>query len=317
MINLLILRPENIKKEMSTFYNKTADIELVKHTPLLRLSSYMKLYELQTDLLVKIDTFNPSNKDAFAKRTVIPNFDRIVLAIIEYAEKEGLIDKKNTVLIEPCFKSGVGLAWIIQRKGYKLILTVPDTMSKKHISLIKTLDAIVILTPGEKGLEGAIEKAKQLKNEISGAVILEQFADKVPEIQKTGDIWEYTCGNVNILVVSEETEKEFQTQAGNLLSFMREKNPDIKVVSVKSKHDENTTCNPPEYAVDETITVKNEDAVETAEEVAIIEGIIVDAISGAVIRAATLISQRKENFGKTVMVILPDTTKRYISTTLL
>jgi cysteine synthase A len=302
---------------MSTFYNKTTDIDFAKHTPLLRLSNYMKIYGLRTDLLVKIDAFNPSNKDSFAKRTVIPNFDRVVWAIVEYAEKEGLIDKKNTVLIEPCFKSGVGLAWIIQRKGYKLILTVPDTMSKKHISLIKTLDAIVVLTPGEKGLEGAIEKAKQLKNEISGAVILEQFADKVPEIQKIGDIWEYTCGNVDILVVSGETEKVFQTQVSNLLSFMKEKKPDIKVVSVKSKLDGNTTCDPLEYAVDETITVKNDDAVKTAEEVAIIEGIVVGVLSGAAICAATLISQREENFGKTVLVILPDITKHYISTTLL
>jgi cysteine synthase A len=277
----------------------------------------MKIYGLRTDLLVKIDAFNPSGKDSFAKRTVIPNFDRAVWATIEYAEKEGLIDKKNTVLIEPCFKSGVGLAWIIQRKGYKLILTVPDTMSKKHISLIKALDAIVVLTPGEKGLEGAIEKAKQLKDEISGAVILEQFADKVHEIQQIGYIWEYACGNVNILVVSAETEKVFQTQVSNLLSFLKEKNPDMKVVSVKSKIERDIAFDSPEYAIDEIITVKNEDAVQTAEEVAIVEGIVVGMLSGAVIHAATLISQREENFGKTVMVILPDITKHYISTTLL
>jgi cysteine synthase A len=302
---------------MSTFYNKAKDVEFAKHTPLLRLSSYMKIYGLRTDLLVKVDAFNPSNKDSFAKRTVIPNFDRAIWATIEYAEKEGLIDKKNTVLIEPCFKSGVGLAWIIQRKGYKLILTVPDTISKKHISLIKTLDAIVVLTPGEKGLEGAIEKAKQLKNEISGAVILEQFADKIPEIRTMGDIWEYACGSVNILVVSEETEKVFQAQVNNLLSFLQEKNPGIKVVSVKSKSEEYLTSDPPKYAVDETITVKNDDAVETAGEVAIIEGIVVGVLSGAAIYAAKLISQREENFGKTVLVILPDITKHYISSTLL
>ncbi|MDR1130580.1 MAG: pyridoxal-phosphate dependent enzyme [Prevotellaceae bacterium] len=300
---------------MSTFYDKDTDIEFARHTPLLRLSSYVKIYGLQTDLLVKVDAFNPSNKDSFSKRTVIPNFDRLISAIIEYAEKEGLIDKKNTVLIEPCSTSGVGLAWIIQRKGYKLILTAPDTMSKKHISLIKTLDAIVVLTPGEKGIEGAIEKAKQLQSEISGAVILEQFFDKVPEMQKIGDIWEYACANVNIIVVSGETEKVFQKQVGNLLSFLKGKKPDIKVVSVKSKPD--NTLEPPEYATDETVIITGEDAVETAREVSIIEGIIIDMLSGAVIRAATQISQRKENFGKTVLAILPDITKRYISTTLL
>ncbi|MDR1339225.1 MAG: pyridoxal-phosphate dependent enzyme [Prevotellaceae bacterium] len=300
---------------MSTFYNKTTDVEFARHTPLLRLSSYMKVYGLQTDLLIKVDAFNPSNKDSFSKRTIIPNFDRVASAIIEYAEREGLIDKKNTVLIEPCFTSGVGLAWIVQRKGYKLILTVPDTMSKKHISLIKTLDAIVVFTPGEKGIEGAIEKAKQLKNEISGAVILEQFSDKVPEIQKIGDIWEYACENVNLLVVSGETEKLFQTQVGNLLAFMKEKNPNIKVVLAMSES--GNTFEPPEYAIDETVRIANDEAVETAREIAIIEGIIIDVLSGAVIRAATLISQREENFGKTVLVILPDITNRYISTTLL
>jgi cysteine synthase A len=302
---------------MSTFYNKPADVDLAKHTPLLRLSSYMKMYGLQTDLLVKVDAFNPSNKDSFSKRTIIPNFDRLVLAIIEYAEKEGLIDKRRTVLIEPCFKSGVGLAWIIQRKGYKLILTMPDTMSKKHISLIRALDAIVVLTPGEKGVEGAIEKAKQLKDEISGAVILEQFADKVPEIQKSGDIWEYACGNVSILVISADTEKLFQTQVNNLILFLKEINPEIKVVSVRSESNADVPCSDPEYHVDETIKIKNEDAVLTVEEIAITEGMIIDMLSGAVIYAATQISQYEENFGKTILIILPDSTERYISTTLL
>jgi cysteine synthase A len=302
---------------MSVFYNKPADVELAKHTPLLRLSSYMKMYGLQTDLLVKVDAFNPSNKDSFSKRAVIPNFDRVVLAIVEHAEKEGLIDKRHTVLIEPCFKSGVGLAWIIQRKGYKLILTMPDTMSKKHISLIQTLDAIVVLTPGEKGIEGAIEKAKQLKNEIQGAVTLEQFADKVPEIQKTGDIWEYACKNVSILVVSADTEKSFQTQVNNLLSFLKERNPEIKVVSVKSELNMDKSFDKPEYHIDKTIIVKNEDAAETVEEIAITEGMIIDMLSGAVIYAATQVSQCEENFEKTILVILPNTTERYISTTLL
>jgi cysteine synthase A len=300
---------------MSTFYNKPTDVELAKHTPLLRLSNYMKMYGLQTDLLVKVDAFNPSNKDSFSKRAIIPNFDRVVLAIIEYAEKEGLIDKRHTVLIEPCFKSGVGLAWIIQRKGYKLILTMPDTMSKKHISLIQTLDAIVVLTPGEQGVEGAIEKAKQLKNEIIGAVTLEQFADKVPEIQKTGDIWEYACGNTNIIVVSADTDRVFQSQINNLLSFLKERNPDIKVISVKSELNQNS--NKPEYHADMTMVVKNDDAVEAVEEIAITEGMTIDLLSGAVIHAATSISQCEENFGKTILVVLPNTIERYISTTLL
>jgi cysteine synthase A len=302
---------------MSTFYNEYTDVELAKHTPLLRLSSYMKICGLRTDLLVQIDAFNPSNKDSFSKRAIIPNFDRVVSTIIEYAEKEGMIDKKHTVLVEPCFRSGVGLAWIIQRKGYKLVLTVPDSMSKKHISLIKTLDAIVVLTPEEKGIEGAIEKAKQLKNEISGAVMLEEFSDKIPEIHKISDIWEYVCRSVNILVVSEHTEKSFQRQVNNLLSFLKEKNPGIKVVSVKSESDKETVSECPEYTADETVMIKNEDAVETAGEVAITEGIVVDMLSGAVIHAATLISQREENFGKTVLAVLPDITKRYISTTLI
>ncbi|MDR2383377.1 MAG: pyridoxal-phosphate dependent enzyme [Prevotellaceae bacterium] len=301
---------------MSTFYNIPTDVEIAKHTPLLRLSSYMKMYGLQTDLLVKIDAFNPSAKDSFSKRAVIPNFDRVIFAIIEYAEKEKLIDKRHTVLIEPCFKSGVGLAWIIQRKGYKLILTVPDTMSKKHISLIQTLDAIVVLTPGEKGVEGAIEKAKQLKNEIPGAVILEQFADKVPEIQKTGDIWEYACGNVSILVVSADTEPAFQAQVSNLLDFLKKRNQDIKVISVKSELNKHKTFDTPEYHIDETITVKNEDAAITTEEVAITEGMIIDMLAGAVINAAVQISQCEKNFGKTILVVLPDTTERYISTKL-
>jgi cysteine synthase A len=276
----------------------------------------MKMYGLQTDLLVKIDAFNPHAKDSFSKRAIIPNFDRVIFAILEYAEKEKLIDKRHTVLIEPCFKSGVGLAWIIQRKGYKLILTMPDTMSKKHISLIQTLDAIVVLTPGEKGIEGAIEKAKQLKNEIAGAVILEQFADKVPEIQKTGDIWEYACGNVDILVVSADTEPAFQSQVNSLLAFLKRRNPEIEVVSVKSNLNIIDTPDAPEYHVDKTITVGNEDAATTTEEIAITEGMIIDMLAGAVIYAATMISQNEDNFGKTILVILPDTTERYISSTI-
>jgi cysteine synthase A len=298
---------------MSSFYSEFSDIELAKHTPLLRLSSYMKICGLRTDLLVQIDAFNPTNRDSVSKKTVIPNFDRIVSAIIEYAERENLIDKKHTILIEPCFNSGVGLAWIIQRKGYRLILTVPDSTSKKHISLIKTLDAIVVLTPGEKGVEGAIAKAKQLKDEISGAVMLEDFSDKVPEMHRISDVWEYVCRNANIVVVSEDTEKLFQRKVNTLLSFLKERNPDITVVSVKSEHCSGQS----EYLADETITVKNEDATETAGEVAISEGILVDMLSGAVIHAATLISQREKNFGKTVLAILPDITNRYISTTLI
>jgi cysteine synthase A len=277
----------------------------------------MKMYGLQTDLLVKIDAFNPLAKDSFSKRAVIPNFDRVIFAIIEYAEKEKLIDKRHTVLIEPCFKSGVGLAWIIQRKGYKLILTMPDTMSKKHISLIQTLDAIVVLTPGEKGVEGAIEKAKQLKDEIPGAVMLEQFADKVPAIRKTGDIWEYACENVSILVVSADTEPAFQAQVSNLLAFLKERNKDIKVVSVKSELNKDKAFEAPEYHIDETVKVKNEDAVIAVEEIAITEGMIIDMLAGAVIHAAVQISQCEKNFGKSILVVLPDTTERYISTKLL
>jgi cysteine synthase A len=302
---------------MSIFYNKPADVELAKYTPLLRLSSYMKMYGLQTDLLVKIDAFNPSGKESFSKRAIIPNFDRVVFAIIEYAEKKGFIDKRHTVLIEPCFKSGVGLAWIIQRKGYKLILTMPDTTSRKHISLIQTLDAIVVLTPGDKGIDGAIEKAKQLKNEIPGAVILEQFADKVPEIQKTGDIWEYACGHVNILVVSADTDHVFQSQVNNLLSFLKAKNPELKVVSVKSELNTKMTFDAPEYHVDTTIVVTNDEAAVTVEEIAITEGMIIDMLSGTVIAAATLISQNEENFGKTILALLPDTIERYVSTTVI
>jgi cysteine synthase A len=300
---------------MSTFYNKPEDVEFAKYTPLLRLGSYMKMYGLRADLLVKVDAFNPSNKDSFSKRVIIPNFDRVVLAIIEHAEKEGLIDRRNTVLIEPCFKSGVGLAWIIQRKGYKLIITVPDTMSKKHISLIRALDAIVVLTPGEKGFEGAIEKAKQLKNEISGAVALEQFADKVPEIRKTGDIWKYACENVNNIVVSVDTEKVFQSQVNNLVSVMKKKNPEIKLVSVKLES--STTSDKAEYHADATIVVKSENAAETVEEIAITEGMIIDMLSGAVIYAAAQVAQREENFEKAILAILPCATERSISTTLL
>jgi cysteine synthase A len=302
---------------MSIFYNKPSDVELAKHTPLLRLSSYMKMYGLKTDLLVKIDAFNPADRDSFSKRAIIPNFDRVVFAIIEYAEKERLIDKRHTVLIEPCYRSGVGLAWIIQRKGYKLILTAPDTMSRKHISLIQTLDAIVVLTPGEKGVDGAIERAKQLQNEIPGAVILEQFADRVPEIQKTGAIWEYACGHVNILVFSADTEGDFKAQVGNLLSFLQSKNPDIEVVAVRSALNINRTFDEPKFHVNRTIIVSNEDATVAVEEIAITEGLIIDMLSGTVIAAATSLSQDEENFEKTILVLMPDTTERYISTTLI
>jgi cysteine synthase A len=194
---------------------------------------------------------------------------------------------------------------------------MPDTVSKKHISLIKTLDAIVVLTPGNKGIEGALKKAKQLRDEIPGAVMLEQFADKVFEIQKAGNIWEYACENADILVVSKNTDKVFQSQISNLLSFLKVKKPNIKTISVESEWKKDLTFDKPGYDIDETITVENEDASETAKEVAITEGLILDMLSGAVVNAATLISQRKENFNKTILAVLPDITERNISTTLL
>jgi cysteine synthase A len=209
--------------------------------------------------------------------------------------------------VEPVFKTGVGLAWMACLKGYKLILAIPDTVSKQHISLLKSWGAIIALTPGSKGVEGAVEKAKQLKDEISGAVILEQIAGHiVSKMSNAWDIWEYNDKIIDIFVTVDSAISHF---AG----LLKTKNPAIKIIGAET----------PEYPitenrdiVDEIVSIQNDDALKTVKELAVLEGLTVGILSGMTVAVATIISKREENFGKTILSILPDPDGCYISTIL-
>lgn len=296
--------------------------ELTGCTPLMELRNYEKLHDIKAKILAKLEFFNPAGS---AK-------DRIAKAMIEEAEKEGKI-KKGSVIIEPTSgNTGIGLASVAASKGYKVIFTMPETMSIERRNLLKAYGAEIVLTDGSKGMKGAIEKAEELSKELEGSFIPSQFTNPAnPEIHKktTGvEIWNDTEGNIDILVAGVGT--------GGTLSgtgeYLKSKNPNIKVVAVEPYNSPVISGGKagahglqgigagfiPETfnknIIDEVITVKENDAYVTGREIARNEGILVGISAGAAVYAANELAKREENHNKNIVVIIPDNGERYLST---
>ena len=298
--------------------------ELIGNTPLLELNKFSTAKELQSPIIAKVEFFNPGGSVK----------DRIALAMIEDAEKSGVL-KPGATIIEPTSgNTGVGLALVSAVKGYKLILTMPETMSIERRNLVKAYGAEVKLTSGADGMKGAIKAAEELRDSIPGAVILQQFenlANPQKHYETTGvEIWEQTEGKVDIFVAGVGTGG---TVSG-IGKRLKEKNPDVKIVAVEPKSSAVLNGKPSGphkiqgigagfvpntyngSVVDEVFDVDNDDAIRTGRELARQEGLLVGISSGAAAFAASEIAKRPENAGKTIVVLLPDTGERYLSTVL-
>lgn len=298
--------------------------ELVGATPLLELSNFEKLNELEATVIAKLEYFNPAGSVK----------DRVAKAMVEEAEKSGAL-KPGATIIEPTSgNTGIGLASVAAAKGYKVILTMPETMSVERRNLLKAYGAQIVLTDGAKGMSGAIAKADELNSEIENSVILGQFVNPAnPAVHRatTGpEIWNDTNGEVDFFVAGVGT--------GGTISgvgeYLKSQNPDVKIVAVEpatsavlSKGTPGphkiqgigagfvpNTLNTEIY--DEIITVKDEDAYKVGNQIAKTEGILVGISSGAAVWAAAELAKRPENKGETIVALLPDTGERYLSTTM-
>lgn len=298
--------------------------DLIGKTPLVALIKYSAFRGLKTPLVAKVEFFNPGGSVK----------DRIALGMVEAAEKEGTL-KPGATIIEPTSgNTGVGLALVAAVKGYKLILTMPETMSMERRNLVKAYGAKVELTPGKDGMNGAIKAAEKLKDSIEGAVILGQFTNPANP-QKHYDttaveLWNDTDGNIDIFVAGVGT--------GGTLSgigkYLKEKKPDVRIVAVEPSASPVLSGGksgphkiqgigagfiPQTYhaeVVDEILTVDNDDAIRTGRQLAQQEGLLVGISSGAAVFAAAELALRPENKDKKIVVLLPDTGERYLSTVL-
>lgn len=298
--------------------------ELIGKTPLLELGKFSQQKGIETPIVAKIEYFNPGGSVK----------DRIALAMIEDAEKNGTL-KPGATIIEPTSgNTGVGLALVSAVKGYHLILTMPETMSVERRNLVKAYGAEVVLTPGTEGMKGAIRKAEELRDNTPGAIILQQFENKANPAKHyatTGpEIWEQTEGKVDIFVAGVGTGG---TVSG-IGKALKEKNPDVRIIAVEPKTSPVLNGGqggphkiqgigagfiPATYngdVVDEVYDVDNDDAIRTGRELAQQEGLLVGISSGAAAYAASQIALRPENKGKRIVVLLPDTGERYLSTVL-
>ena len=304
---------------------KESALELVGKTPILKLNGYAKKAGItEATLLAKLEYLNPAGSVK----------DRIALAMIEDAEEKGLL-KEGATIIEPTSgNTGIGLASVAAAKGYRAILTLPDTMSVERRNLLKAYGAELVLTEGAKGMKGAIAKAEELTKEIEGAVILGQFVNPAnPAVHKatTGpEIWEQTDGEVDIFVAGVGTGGTITGVGG----YLKEKNPDVKIVAVEPATSPVLSKGTagahklqgigagfvPEVldtnVYDEVIAIENEDAFAEGKAFAVSEGILVGISSGAALKAAALLAKRPENKGKTIVALLPDSGERYLSTPL-
>ena len=298
--------------------------DLVGNTPLMELSNYNKSKGLKARLIVKLESFNPAGSVK----------DRVALAMIEDAETSGLL-KPGATIIEPTSgNTGIGLAFVAASKGYKLILTMPDTMSVERRNLLIALGAELVLTPGANGMKGAIARAEELKAATPGAVILQQFdnpANPAMHERTTGqEIWRDTEGHVDIFVAGVGTGG---TVSG-VGAALKKHNPAVKVVAVEPTDSPVLSGGAPgahkiqgigagfvpknynPAVVDEILQVTNDDAIRTGRELAQKEGLLVGISSGAAVSAATRLALLPENEGKTIVALLPDTGERYLSTLL-
>ena len=302
---------------------KKSATELIGKTPLLEVSNFSSAEGADgATILAKLEYLNPAGSVK----------DRIALAMIEDGEKKGIL-KKGATIIEPTSgNTGIGLAAVAAARGYRAILTLPDTMSVERRNLLKAYGAQLVLTEGAKGMKGAIAKAEELKESIPGAVILGQFdnpANPAAHAAATGpEIGEDTDGEVDIFVAGVGTGGTI-TGVG---TYLKSKNPEIKVVAVEPDSSPVLSGgNPGSHKIqgigagfvpkvlntnvyDEIIRVKNEDACVTGKNVAVKEGILVGISSGAALAAAVELAKREENKGKTIVALLPDSGDRYLST---
>jgi cysteine synthase A len=304
---------------------KQSSLELIGKTPLLQLNGYTKKSGIENArILAKLEYLNPAGSVK----------DRVALSMIEDAEKKGIL-KPGATIIEPTSgNTGIGLAAVAAAKGYHAILTLPDTMSVERRNLLKAYGAEIVLTEGAKGMKGAIAKAEELQESIPGSIIAGQFINPAnPAIHKrtTGpEIWEQTDGNVDFFVAGVGTGGTI-TGVGE---YLKEKNPDVKIIAVEpaaspvlSKGQAGAhkiqgigagfvpdVLNTKIY--DEILPIENDDAFEEGRAFARSEGILVGISSGAALKAAKIIAERPENKGKTIVVLLPDSGDRYLSTPL-
>lgn len=299
-------------------------IDLVGNTPLLELSNFNASKGLEARVIAKLEYFNPAGSVK----------DRIALAMIEDAEKKGLL-KPGATLIEPTSgNTGVGLAFVSASKGYKLILTMPETMSLERRNLLKAFGAQVVLTPGADGMKGAIAKAEELRESTPGSVILQQFenlANPIAHIRTTAEeIWRDTDGKVDLFVAGVGTGGTVSGVAAGLKAH----NSNVKIVAVEPSNSPVLSGGKPgshkiqgigagfvpktynSKVVDEIIQVADDDAIRTSRELAQKEGLLVGISSGAATYAAVQLAQRPENKGKIIVALLPDTGERYLSTVL-
>jgi cysteine synthase A len=298
--------------------------DLVGNTPLLELSNYNKSKGLNAKVISKLEYFNPAGSVK----------DRIALAMIEDAEKSGVL-KPGTMIIEPTSgNTGVGLAFVSSAKGYKLTLTMPETMSIERRNLLKALGANLVLTPGSEGMKGAIAKAESLHAETPGSIILQQFENPAnPEIHKHTtalEIWNDTDGKVDIFVAGVGTGGTISGVGAKL----KELNPNVKIVAIEPADSPVLSGGKPGphkiqgigagfipktfngKVVDQIVQVANDDAIRTSRELAKLEGLLVGISSGATVYAATQLALDPANAGKTIIALLPDTGERYLSTVL-
>lgn len=302
---------------------KESALELIGETPLVKIDRYSKKAGASgANIIAKLEYLNPAGSVK----------DRVALAMIEEAEKSGRL-KEGATIIEPTSgNTGIGLAAVAAVKGYRAILTLPDTMSVERRNLLKAYGAELVLTEGAKGMKGAIAKAEELEKEIDGAVILGQFvnpANPAKHKATTGpEIWRQTDGKVDIFVAGVGTGGTI-TGVGE---YLKEKNPDVKIVAVEPSSSPVLSKGTAgahkiqgigagfvpdilnQNVYDEVITIENEDAFAEGKAFAQAEGILVGISSGAALKAAAILAKRPENAGKNIVVLLPDSGDRYLST---
>ncbi len=304
---------------------KNSAVELIGNTPILKLNRYTEAVGVKdATILAKLEYLNPAGSVK----------DRVALAMIQDAEKKGLL-KEDATIIEPTSgNTGIGLAAVATARGYRTIITLPDTMSVERRNLLKAYGAELVLTEGAKGMKGAIEKAEELKNEIADSIVLGQFVNPAnPAAHKatTGpEIWKQTDGAVDIFIAGVGTGGTIS----GVGAYLKEQNPDIQVIAVEPATSAvlstgkagahkiqgigagfiPDTLDTSIY--DEIIPIENEDAFTEGKKFAVTEGVLVGISSGAALKAATIVAKREENKGKNIVVLLPDSGDRYLSTPL-
>lgn len=298
--------------------------DLVGNTPLLELNNYSKNKGLKAHVIVKLEYFNPAGSVK----------DRVALAMIEDAEAKGVLNPGATIIEPTSGNTGVGLAFVAAAKGYKLLLTMPDTMSMERRNLLKALGAELVLTPGADGMKGAIARAEELRAATPGSLILQQFDNPAnPAIHErtTGqEIWRDTEGKVDIFIAGVGTGGTVSGVGAALKKY----NPGVKIVAVEPEDSPVLSGGKPgvhkiqgigagfvpknydSAVVDEILQVSNDDAIRTSRELAKYEGLLVGISSGAAVSAASRLAQLPENAGKNIVALLPDTGERYLSTLL-